>query len=77
MSSDLEIFWTSPAWSQRAKLTATIVPLVVFFGLLTALAAPAACNASAGCTTSKIALPLGVSILLAVAGLAALLLPPA
>jgi hypothetical protein len=74
------ILWTSPAWSRRAKLTATIVPPVglvaLFFGLVTALAAPAACHASAGCTPSKITLPLGVSILLAVAGLAAHLLPP-
>jgi hypothetical protein len=74
------ILWTSPTWSQRAKLIATVVPPVglvaLFFGLVTALAAPAACHASAGCTTSKITLPLAVSILLAVAGLAAHLLPP-
>jgi HAAS domain-containing protein len=74
------ILWTSPTWSQRDKLIATIVPPVglvaLFFGLVTALSTPAACHASAGCTTSKITFPLGVAIPLAVAGLAAHLLPP-
>ncbi len=76
------ILWTSPAWSRRDKLIATVVPpaglVALFFGLVTALSGPAACpgHAPAGCTTSKIALPLAVSILLAVAGLAAHLLPP-
>lgn len=64
------ILWTSPTWSQRAKLIATIVPPVglvaLFFGVVTALAGSA----------SKVALPLAVSVLLAVAGLAAHLLPP-
>jgi hypothetical protein len=75
--------WNSPTWSQRAKLTATIAPpaglVALFFGLVTALHGPAACtgHAQAGCTTSKITLPLAVSILLAVAGLTAHLLPPA
>jgi hypothetical protein len=76
------ILWTSPTWGQRAKLIATIVSPVglvaLFFGLVTALSGSAACqgHAPAGCTTSKITLPLAVSILLAVAGLAAHLLPP-
>jgi hypothetical protein len=75
------IMWTSPAWSQRAKLIATVAPPVglvaLFFGIVTALSSPAACHAATGCTTGKLALPLGVSILLVVAGLAAHLLPPA
>jgi ABC-type transport system involved in cytochrome c biogenesis permease subunit len=81
------ILWTSPTWSQRDKLIATIVPLaglaVLAFGLLTAFAARAACprtvpalHAAAGCTTGKLTLPLGVAILLVVVGLAAHLLPP-
>ena len=81
------ILWTSPTWSQRDKLIATFVPLAglvaLFFGLVTALRAAAACpghvpalHAAAGCTTSKLTLPLGVAILLVVVGLAAHLLPP-
>jgi hypothetical protein len=81
------ILWTSPAWSRRDKLIATIVPLAglvaLFFGLVTALSAAAACpgpasglNESASCTTTKITLPLEVAIPLAAAGLAAHLLPP-
>jgi hypothetical protein len=74
------ILWTSPTWSQRDKLIATFVPPVglvaLFFGLVNAFSAQAACPASAGCTTSKFTLPLGVAILLVVAGLAAHLLPP-
>ncbi len=76
------ILWTSPTWSRREKLIATVLPPVglvaLFFGLVTALSGAAGCpgHAPAGCTTSKIALPLAVSILLAVAGLAAHLLPP-
>lgn len=76
------ILWTSPTWSQRDKLIATVVPPVglvaLFFGLVTALSASAGCqgHASAGCTTGRITLPLGVAILMAVAGLAAHLLPP-
>jgi hypothetical protein len=80
------ILWTSPTWSRRDQLIATFVPLAglvaLFFGLLAALRAAAGCpghvalHASAGCTTRGINLPLGVAILLAVAGLAAHLLPP-
>jgi hypothetical protein len=76
------ILWPSPTWSRRDKLIATMVPLAglvaLFFGLVAALGGPAACpgRASAGCTTKGITLPLGVAILLAVAGLAAHLLPP-
>jgi hypothetical protein len=76
------ILWTSPTWSRRDQLIATFVPLAglvaLFFGLVTALSAAAGCpgHATAGCTTSKITLPLGVAVLLAVAGLAAHLLPP-
>ncbi len=76
------ILWPSPTWSRRDKLIATIVPLVglvaLFFGLVAALGGAAACpgHAAAGCTTKGITLPLGVAILLAVAGLAAHLLPP-
>jgi hypothetical protein len=76
------ILWASPTWSQRAKLIATIVSpaglVALAFGLVTALSGSAACHghASASCTTSKITLPLVVSIVLVVAGLAAHLLPP-
>jgi hypothetical protein len=74
------ILWTSPTWSQRDKLIATFVPpaglVALFFGLVTALSASAACPGPASCTTSKITLPLGIAILLAVVGLAAHLLPP-
>ena len=81
------ILWTSPTWSQRDKLIATFVPLAglvaLFFGLVAALRAAAGCpgtvtalHASAGCTTKGPTLPLGVAILLVVAGLAAHLLPP-
>jgi HAAS len=74
------ILWTSPTWSRRDKLIATVVPpaglVALFIGLVTALSGPAACHASAGCTSSKITLPVAVSVLLAVAGLAAHLLPP-
>ena len=81
------ILWTSPTWSRRDQLIATIVPLAglvaLFFGLLTALSAQAACprpvsalHAAAGCTTKGFTLPLGVAILLVVVGLAAHLLPP-
>jgi hypothetical protein len=81
------ILWTSPTWGLRDKLIATVVPLAglvaLFFGLVTALSAAASCpgsasalHASASCTTSKVALPLEVAIPLAVAGLAAHLLPP-
>jgi HAAS domain-containing protein len=81
------LLWTSPIWSRSDKLIATFVPLVglvaFFFGLLTALAAAAACpghapalHAAAGCTTSRIPLPPAAGILLAVAGLAIHLLPP-
>jgi hypothetical protein len=68
------ILWTSPTWSQRDKLIATFVPLAglvaLFFGLVAAL------SAASSTATSKITLPLGAAILLAVAGLAAHLLPP-
>jgi hypothetical protein len=81
------ILWTSPTWSRRDQLIATFVPLAglvaLFFGLVTTLRAAAGCpghvtalHASAGCTTSGFTLPLGVAIMLVVAGLAAHLLPP-
>jgi hypothetical protein len=76
------ILWTSPTWSQRDKLIATLVSpaglVALFFGLVAALSAAADCpgRASAGCMTRGVTLPLGVAILLAVAGLAAHLLPP-
>jgi hypothetical protein len=79
------ILWPSPTWNRRDKLIATIVPLAgliaLFFGLVAALGGKAACpghalHATASCTTKGITLPLGVAILLAVAGLAAHLLPP-
>jgi hypothetical protein len=81
------ILWTSPTWSRRDQLIATFVPpaglVALFIGLVTALRAAAACpgrvpalHAPAGCTTSGLTLPLGVAILLVVAGLAAHLLPP-
>ena len=74
-----------PTWSRRDKLIATFVPLAglvaIFFGVVTALRAAASCPgaatlASTACTTKGPALPLGVAILLVVAGLAAHLLPP-
>ena len=81
------ILWTSPTWSRRDQLIATFVPLAglaaLFFGLVATLRAAAGCpghvpalHAAAGCTTSGPTLPLAVAILLAVAGLAAHLLPP-
>jgi hypothetical protein len=76
------ILWTSPTWSRRDQLIATFVPLAglvaLFLGLVTALSAAAGCpgHTTAGCTTSKITLPLGVAVLLAVAGLAAHQQPP-
>jgi HAAS len=81
------ILWTSPTWSRRDQLIATFVPLAglaaLFFGLVAALSAAAACprpvpalHAPAGCTATKFTLPLGVAILLIVVGLAAHLLPP-
>ena len=77
------ILWTSPTWSRRDKLIATFVPLAglvaLFFGLVAALSRGGwlcGADASAGCTTKGSALPLGVAILLVVAGLAAHLLPP-
>ncbi len=79
------ILWTSPTWSRRDKLIATIVPpaglAALFFGLVAALHAAAGCPgpatlASTTCTTKGFTLPLGVAILLVVAGLAAHLLPP-
>jgi hypothetical protein len=79
------ILWTSPTWTQRDKLIATFVPLAglvaLFFGLVAALRAAAGCPgpatlASTTCTTKGVTLPLGVAILLVVAGLAAHLLPP-
>ncbi len=55
--------------------------VALFFGLVAALGGKAACpghsvHATASCTAKGITLPLGVAILLAVAGLAAHLLPP-
>ncbi len=79
------ILWTSPTWSRRDKLIATIVPpaglVALFFGLVAALHAAAGCSgpttlASNTCTTKGFTLPLGVAILLVVVGLAAHLLPP-
>jgi hypothetical protein len=63
----------------RGSNTAGLVAL--FFGLVAALGGAAACtghalHATAGCTTKGITLPLAVAIILAVAGLAAHLLPP-
>jgi hypothetical protein len=62
------ILWTSPTWSQRDKLIATVVSpaglVALFFGLVAAMGG------------RRLALPLGVAILLAVAGLAAHVLPP-
>lgn len=78
------ILWTSPTWSQRDKLIATVVPLAglvaLFFGLVATFRAAAACpgptTLASTCTTKGPALPLGVAILLVVVGLAAHLLPP-
>ena len=76
------ILWTSPTWSRRDQLIATFVPpaglVALFFGLVAALSAAAGCprHASAGCASRGVTLPLGVAVLLAVAGLAAHLLPP-
>jgi hypothetical protein len=80
------ILWTSPTWSRRDQLIATFVPpaglVALFFGLVAALRAAGcsghvpALHASAGCPTKGVTLPLAVAILLAVAGLAAHLLPP-
>ena len=81
------VLWPSPTWSRRDKLIATFVPpaglVALFFGLVAALHTTASCrgqlpalHASVTCTTSGLTFPLGVAILLAVAGLAAYLLPP-
>ena len=81
------ILWPSPTWSRRDKLIATFVPpaglVALFFGLVAALHATASCrghvpalHAPVSCTTSGLTLPLGVAIVLIVAGLAAHLLPP-
>ena len=78
----IAILWTSPTWNRRDKLIATVVSpaglVALFFGLVAALSAAAGCpgHASAGCTARGVTLPLGVAILLAVAGLAAHVLPP-
>lgn len=62
------ILWTSPTWRQRDKLIATFVPpaglVALFIGIVAAMGG------------RRVSLPLGVAILLAVAGLAAHLLPP-
>ena len=77
------ILWTSPTWSRRDKLIATFVSpaglVALFFGLVAAFVPrQPGCpgHASAGCMTRGVTLPLGVAILLAVAGLAAHVLPP-
>jgi len=81
------ILWTSPRWSRRDQLIATFVPpaglVALFFGLVAVLRATAGCpghvpalHVPAGCATRGVTLPLGVAILLAVAGLAAHVLPP-
>lgn len=62
------ILWTSPTWSQRDKLIATVVPPVGLVALFVGLVA-----AMGG---RRLTLPLAVAILLAIAGLAAHLLPP-
>jgi uncharacterized membrane protein len=68
------ILWTSPTWSRRDRLIATFVPpaglVALFFGVVAVL------HAAAGGTTRGVSLPLGVAVLLVVAGLAAHLLPP-
>jgi hypothetical protein len=62
------ILWTSPTWSQRDKLIATLVSpaglVALFLGLVAAMGG------------RRLALPLAVAVLLAVAGLTAHLLPP-
>jgi hypothetical protein len=67
------ILWTSPTWSQRDKVIATVLSPVglvaLFFGLVATL------SAAAGHTGKGVTLPLGVAIVLAVAGLAAHVLP--
>jgi hypothetical protein len=64
----IAILWTSPTWSQRGKLITTVVSpaglVALFFGLVAAMGG------------RRLALPLGAAILLAVAGLAAHVLPP-
>jgi hypothetical protein len=75
------ILWTSPTWSRRDKVIATLVPPVglvaLFFGLVAVLHSAAGCAGPATtCTTKGFTLPLEVAILLVVAGLAAHLLPP-
>lgn len=64
----IAILWTSPTWSQRDKLIATVVPpaglVALFIGLVAAMGG------------RRLALPLGAAILLALAGLAAHVLPP-
>ena len=76
------ILWASPTWSHRDKLIATVVSpaglVALFFGLVAALSAAVGCpgHAQAGCTARGVTLPLAVAILLAVAGLAAHVLPP-
>jgi len=75
------ILWTSPTWSRRDKLIATLVPpaglVALFFGLVTTLRAAAACSGPATtCTTKGFTLPLGVAVLLLIVGLAAHVLPP-
>ncbi|HLK72689.1 MAG TPA: hypothetical protein VKU77_03465 [Streptosporangiaceae bacterium] len=81
------ILWTSPTWTRRDQLIATFVPpaglVALFFGVVAALHAAAGCSghvaaphAPAGCATKGVTLPLGVAILLVVAGLAAHVLPP-
>ena len=67
------ILWTSPTWSRRDQLIATVVPpiglVTLFIGLVTTLRAAAD-------KTNGLTLPLGVAVLLLVVGLAAHLLPP-
>jgi hypothetical protein len=64
----IAILWTSPTWNQRDKLIATVVSpaglVALFFGLVAAMGG------------RRLALPLAAAILLAVAGLAAHVLPP-
>ena len=64
----IAILWTSPTWSRRDKLIATIVSpaglVALFLGLVAAMGG------------RPLALPLAAAILLAVAGLAAHVLPP-
>ncbi|HEY3905748.1 MAG TPA: hypothetical protein VGM14_17705 [Streptosporangiaceae bacterium] len=80
------ILRTSPTWSRPDKQIATFVPPPAWWLFSSASwphCAAAGCpghvpalHASAGCTTRGVTLPLGVAILLVVAGIAAHSQPP-